>query len=286
MPVMDGYQATTELRQRNALGAIPVIAMTADVMEGDRERATQAGMVDHIAKPLNVGQMFATLAKWIAPKAAVVEVGASPAEQGNRPATQLPTVSGLNTAKGLATVMGNRSLYARQLERFYRNYQDFGGVFARALADPDASAAKRVAHNLRGIAGNLGAVAVQAAAEQLEQACKAGAPGDSLDALLQKTLDALQPVLEGLKDFAPQESAVVVATTHVDSERLHNLLEQLATQLTHGDTDASETIAELVALVAGTEMQADLKRIARAIEEFDFEAAEQVLQTLLGQGRS
>ena len=62
MPVMDGYQATEMLRKRPGLASIPVIAMTADVMDTDREKATRAGMVDHIVKPINVGQMFATLA--------------------------------------------------------------------------------------------------------------------------------------------------------------------------------------------------------------------------------
>lgn len=301
MPVMDGYQATTELRQHSALRAIPVIAMTADVMDGDRERATQAGMVDHIAKPLNVGQMFTTLAKWIAPKAqspqAALAAPQAPAVDGMEVVasadvsisdlpSDLPRVQGMDTAKGLATVMGNRSLYARQLARFYRNYQDFGAVFSQAIADPDASAARRAAHNLRGIAGNLGAQAVQAAAAQLEHACKAAAPQESLDALLQHTLLALQPVLDGLKDLATQEAAVTIASTPGDTERKHKLLEQLATELTHGDADAADTIAELLALVAGTPMQADLQRIAHAIEEFDFEAAEQVLKTLLAQGRS
>ncbi|MBK7050591.1 MAG: hypothetical protein IPH54_07255 [Rhodoferax sp.] len=79
---------------------------------------------------------------------------------------------------------------------------------------------------------------------------------------------------------------MTIASTPGDTERKHKLLEQLATELTHGDADAADTIAELLALVAGTPMQADLQRIAHAIEEFDFEAAEQVLKTLLAQGRS
>ena len=71
MPVMDGYTATREIRKNPAFKDLPIIAMTANAMAGDREKVLEAGMWDHIAKPLNVGDMFATIAKWIKPKAAV-----------------------------------------------------------------------------------------------------------------------------------------------------------------------------------------------------------------------
>ena len=283
MPVMDGYQATTALRRLTALDAIPVIAMTADVMEGDRERATQAGMVDHIAKPLNVAQMFATLTQWIAPRDAVASAAVSLDPITPTSAT-LPLVEGLDTAKGLATVMGNRALYARQLARFFSNYQDFAGVFARAQADADASAAQRAAHNLRGIAGNLGAGAIQRAAGLLEQGCKNGLTKEQLEVPLQNTLRVLLPLLNALKDFDPQESVTDAATVGGDGQRLPALLTQLASQLSHGDTGASDTMAELLPLAADSAMHAALQRIARAIEEFDFEAGEEMMRALLDQG--
>jgi len=290
MPVMDGYQATAELRRRSALAAIPVIAMTADVMEGDRERAVQAGMVDHIAKPLNVGQMFATLVKWIAPRAgAGDDTPPKPiaTEVAAAVPVELPQLEGLDTAKGLATVMGNRALYARQLLRFSRNYQDFGATFAQALADADTTAPKRAAHTLRGIAGNLGAGALQRAAGLLEQACKDGVPREQLDALLQHTLQALRPLIDGLADFDPQPAQAAVASAGgADAQRVQSLLDQLASQLSHGDTDAADTMTELMPLVSEPALLAGLKRIARAIEEFDFEAGEEVLQSLRGEPRS
>jgi CheY-like chemotaxis protein len=67
MPVMDGYTATRELRKQEKFTDLPVIAMTANVMAGDREEAKAAGMNDHIAKPINVHEMLTTMAKWIKP---------------------------------------------------------------------------------------------------------------------------------------------------------------------------------------------------------------------------
>jgi CheY-like chemotaxis protein len=70
MPVMDGYEATRLLRQQPHLRDLPVIAMTANAMVGDREKVLAAGMNDHIAKPINVEEMFATLARWVRPAGA------------------------------------------------------------------------------------------------------------------------------------------------------------------------------------------------------------------------
>jgi CheY-like chemotaxis protein len=67
MPQMDGYEATRLLRLQPLLRELPIIAMTANVMSGDRERALAAGMNDHVAKPINVDDLFATLARWIRP---------------------------------------------------------------------------------------------------------------------------------------------------------------------------------------------------------------------------
>ncbi|MCK5195419.1 MAG: response regulator, partial [Desulfobulbaceae bacterium] len=66
MPVMDGYEATREIRSRSDYADLPIIAMTANVMADDRKKVNMAGMDDHIGKPLNVNQMFITMAKWIA----------------------------------------------------------------------------------------------------------------------------------------------------------------------------------------------------------------------------
>jgi CheY-like chemotaxis protein len=71
MPVLDGYEATRRLRQRPQWRDLPVIAMTANALVGDREKALAAGMNDHIVKPIVVDEMYSTLARWVRPAARV-----------------------------------------------------------------------------------------------------------------------------------------------------------------------------------------------------------------------
>ena len=183
---------------------------------------------------------------------------------------------------GLATYMGNRGLYMRQLQRFAETYQDFSALFASALADADAGAARRTAHSLRGIAGNLGAVQVQHASAALEQACKTGAGLQQFQALLEACVATLQPLINGLNDFGwVAETAVVEAPEDVDPERRSQLLDRLASQLHSGDPDASETLAELMPWFQSPHLQSSVRRVAKLIDEFDFEAAETELQSLL-----
>lgn len=282
MPVLDGYEATARLRQNGHLQSIPVIAMTADVMDEDRDKAVRAGMVDHVSKPINVGHLFATLARWIARAPDVVTPHAAPTGRVAQVEPDLPRLPGLDTAVGLATYMGNRGLYMRQLQRFAETYQDLSALFASALADADAGAARRTVHSLRGIAGNLGAVQVQHASAALEQACKTGAGPQQVQALLEACVATLQPLINGLNDFGwVAETAVVDAPDDVDPERRSQLLVRLASQLHSGDPDASETLAELMPWFQAPHLQSRVRRVAKLIDEFDFEAAETELQSLL-----
>ena len=116
MPVMDGFTAAREIRRNAGLADLPIIAMTANVMAGDREKILAAGMVDHIAKPIDTDRMFETIARWITPArptAAVANVAA---------ASSLVTfeLRGIDTAAGLATTMNNHALYLSLLLKIPR----------------------------------------------------------------------------------------------------------------------------------------------------------------------
>src|SRR5262249_35345168 len=126
MPIMDGYTATREIRKNPAWNALPIVAMTANAMAGDREKVLEAGMVDHIAKPLNVGTMFTTIAKWIRPGS----LRAQPTDASERAPAAVAggvpdTLPGIDVNAGLATTMRDQNLYVRLLGKFRDGWEDF-----------------------------------------------------------------------------------------------------------------------------------------------------------------
>jgi two-component system sensor histidine kinase/response regulator len=190
MPVMDGYAATRAIRTELHLADLPVIAMTADVTETDREKALAAGMNDHIAKPLDIEAMFATMERWIKLRSPSTAPVPSPDQE-------LGELPGVDQAMGLRICGSNASLYRRLLRLFLRNYEGFERAF-KAAGEEDSTAPYRLAHTLRGAAANIGASTVAAAASELQQACKEGLPTQELERLLAKVMVVLSPLLREL----------------------------------------------------------------------------------------
>jgi PAS domain S-box-containing protein len=197
MPVMDGYAATRALRQQPQWRDLPVIAMTANAMVGDRDKALAAGMNDHIAKPINVDDMFATLARWVRPNAHAPGSAAGGALAGD-----LADLPGIDARAALAGIMGDEVLYRRLLRMFRDRETDFLARFTAARAAGDAGAAMRLAHGLKSAAGTLGMHAVQQAAQALEQACVQGADDGEMNTLARNVARELEPVIAALQPLA------------------------------------------------------------------------------------
>lgn len=273
MPVMDGYTATSLIRQQPRFATLPVIAMTANAMSGDRERALVCGMNDHIAKPLDVASMFATLAKWIKPRARQPVVASVAAPEAVSPTGSLPTgLDGIDQAAGLATCQGKAELYQRLLRKFHAANQGFAAQFAAALADPDATAATRLAHSLKGTAGNIGAFEVAQAAAALELCCQSSARGEQLQTALNRVEQSLAPVLAALAvlDAGTLEPAPSVALPDAD---IQPRLARLGQLLAESDSEALEVLVELQTLSLQPELAGRLAKVAQQVERFEFDAA-------------
>ena len=282
MPVMDGYTATRLIRQHPVWGHIPIIAMTANAMAGDREKVLAAGMCDHIAKPLNVGDMFATLAKWIHPaRHHTTAVPALAPVATSDPPTALPPLPGIDVEDGLSRTLGDAALYQRLLYRFGHAQGHFAELFAQARYDTtDPHAAERCAHSLKGAAGNIGAHGVQQAAAALEQACKAQANDTTLDALLHQVLEQLLPVLTGLQalsDGSSTPAAAAPTPASLDPTTFAVLVADLQELLQASDFEATVLWDEHEATFR-TAWPNDWQAIANELRAFDFSTALERLQ--------
>ena len=193
MPVMDGYAATRALRLQPALRTLPVIAMTANAMVGDREGVLAAGMSDHIAKPIVVNEMFATLARWVRP----ARFGAANAELESSEVVR--AANGIDARGGLDNIGGDPVLYRRMLDLFSQTETDFAQRFRAARAADDTEAAMRAVHDLKGEAGTLGMSGLQQAAAALERVCMEGADDPGIDDALREVSRRLGECIDEIR---------------------------------------------------------------------------------------
>lgn len=269
MPVMDGYMATKKIRLNEKYSQLPIIAMTANAMAGDRDRALAVGMNDHIAKPINVKAMFVTMAKWITPSCSIVTDTLS-AEDPIESLVLLDLV-GIDSSAGLAISAGNKALYKRLLIRFKAGQANFDEQFANALNDRDETAAERAAHTLRGAAGNIGAKSLASAAEVLEQQCHVKT--ENYTEALNTVLEKLAQVIVGLESLEEQQTVNVKLDKPLDVAKITELLVPLTTFLQDYDTDAADILEELVLMVTEPTHLSLLKKAQRAMDDYDFDGA-------------
>jgi PAS domain S-box-containing protein len=196
MPVLDGYEATREIRKRPEWARLPIIALTANAMASDQRKAIASGMNDHIAKPIDVAAMFQTISRW----AGVSQVPPPHLPDAAQPLPErLLSLPGIDVATGLSRTDGNEKLYRRLLLRFREAQRDFPDAFRESRRRGDAGAATRLAHDLRAVAGTLGAMAVEQETRALELACRDGVDDEGVIAmLLAKVTAELEEVLNGL----------------------------------------------------------------------------------------
>ncbi|RYY50059.1 MAG: response regulator, partial [Comamonadaceae bacterium] len=178
MPVMDGVTATREMRALPAAASVPIVAMTANAMEQDRQLCLAAGMNDSLTKPIEPQALWDALVRWIpavetAPAATGLSGVLAPLAD---PGHWLEGVPGLDAARGLRYARGNENLYRALLGRFVASHADAAARIHESLANGDIAAAEMLAHTVKSVAGHIGASTVEALASGLEQALRTYAP--------------------------------------------------------------------------------------------------------------
>ena len=275
MPEMDGLTCTRELRRDARCAGLPIIAMTANAMAGDREACMAAGMNDHVAKPFQVDHLFSTLMKWLPPRtadgSASVLVTAAPVLA----AGEIPRLPGVDTVQGLAQTGGKPARYLDMLKRFHAGQGSAPEQIEAAMQAGDQELAVRLAHTLRGTAGTLGAYGLQGIAAELEAALKAQDP--AWRQRLGEVQAQLGPLLAALAAaFADGDATVpTTAAGHFDPA----LLDTLASQIESYDSQATETLAILSDALGGGAPKL-LAELDERLMNFAFDEAASLLPAL------
>ena len=168
MPVMDGIEATRRIREFNQ--DTPILAMTASAMTSDREACTEAGMNDHVAKPIDPELLYKALLHWITPGERKVAAGDGRVKPEQE--ITLPEISELDMETGVRSVGGNRELYLSLLKKFCTQQKDTPETVALKLKEGDFKTAQRHIHTIKGLCGNIGAAVLEERAKILETAIR------------------------------------------------------------------------------------------------------------------
>ena len=279
MPVMDGLTATRTLRADPRWRALPVVAMTANAMTGDRDACLAAGMNDHVAKPIEPRDLWAALRKWLRPRAGLGRA-AAPAATAHAPARsiglaeRLVDIPDLDAGAGLRRVLGKETVYLSILRKFVAGQKDAAEAVRSALAAGDPATAERLAHTAKGVAGNIGATKVAALAGDLETALRQGQDLATVAVRLDALAKAMAAMTNALEARLPAAHA---GAGIVDPVRQETVLAHLAALLEDDDAEAGDVLemeAELLRGVLGPAFE----DIAQAIHRFDFEIALECLK--------
>ncbi len=269
MPVMDGVTATREIRKEKRYKDLPVVAMTANAMQGDRDLCMAAGMDDHVAKPIEPEDLWKALLKWIKPqhsKAAVAAVKPVVSEDDG-----LPTgIDGLDIANGLRRVLGKKPLYLSMLRKFVSGQKSATEGIHKALEGNDCATAERIAHTLKSSSGNIGATDLQQLAEKLEASIRELHPREEVDGLLGVLKTPLENLILQLEQNLPKERGKIVVT--VDPEKLKSVCDKLEALLDDDDAEAGDVL-DANADLLNAAFPKHYRKIDSGIRSFDFEAA-------------
>ena len=274
MPVMDGIEATRAIRSDPNFQALPIIAMTANALVSDREVCLQAGMNDHIAKPIDPDQLFGALLRWIkrpdGPGSALANRAAAKASAA--PAADAPLdIAGIDAISALKRTGGNRSRYETLLRRFAQQQAATVDGIRKSLSVGDAATAERAAHSLKGAAGTLGAAALAEAAAKAETVIKTGQGVDpALSSLSLVLRAAVEAIRTALPEAGPTNGGGLAsanpATVIEPLARLKRLLES-------DDGEAADFIVDAKPTLSGVLTGAEIETLSEFVGDFNFDGA-------------
>ncbi|MFA5427324.1 MAG: PAS domain S-box protein [Sulfurimonas sp.] len=285
MPVMDGYEATRVIREKKGFQTIPIIAMTANNTQSDKEQCFNAGMNDFVAKPIDVKNFYNVLMKWITPK---IPTNVLKADLKNDMKIGIDKLKiyGVSLDKALLRVAKDEKILFGMLKRFSSSQKDGMSEVSQALKNERLQDAKREVHTLKGLCGNIEAVSLFESLQKLE--CELNTEilnRDLVESMITNIDEELQKVVDSInenliifdKSLEINHEKKVI---DVDSQELKREFYILSDFFKNFDSEAIESAQNLAFNLRDFVPKEEIEHMLKASSSFDFEEANRILQKL------
>ena len=282
MPLMDGYQATKEIRLDGKNKNTAIIAMTANALVGDKDKALACGMNDHIAKPIDIKDMFSKMATWIQPANAeqICHDLALNNTENNLTHKQLSEISipALNVEKGLAICLGDETLYLKLLQKFIASESDFPNEFVQLFTKQQLEECRMKAHTLKGVAGNIGAELIYDKSSELESLLIHKVP---LFSEVEKLCQLIDRDITAIKHVLVTHSTKNKTDTKILSrDELLEIILEIEAYILDDDTNALEVVEKININHLDNKVSVLLSQLITNVNSYEFDEAIETLTSI------
>jgi polar amino acid transport system substrate-binding protein len=283
MPVMDGYEATSLIRNLPGMEELPIFAMTANALVGDADKSIKAGMNGHISKPIDPDELYRVLREQL--KESPVERASPPAMKREKPVWVPPENNPpeIDLHRGIRQVGGNSDFYLKLLGDFISLHGDSVSELEELIKAARFGDARRTAHTLKGVAGNIGAERLEKIAAGLEARFANGElPPEQLFRDFSRTCESLFAAIRNIISESEQ-SEPDAESVDMESVEIEEELKNLITELQNGEAASVDIYKKLKPVL---EQRIEAERFAKLdelISNYELEAATEMLRSTLAE---
>jgi len=281
MPVMDGLTATRKIKENPLFKDLPIIAMTANAMTGDRQTCLDAGMVDHISKPIEPKTLYRVLSEWIKPGEREIPVELlqrkvpDELDSFDIDALDLP---GFELKETINNLGGDVGFYFKLLKNFSKSEVNAVEKMQRHLDRGEKSDAYRIAHTLKGLSGTIGATELNKLAANLEIQLSSGVAAKDLFSQVEKSLDEVLAIIKNALDSRREDDNQVSSLVNVD---VLSKLKSIQVSINHYDANSSNEMEALILNIDDSKLKKSLLELNNSLNSFDFDTAAELIKNLI-----
>ena len=298
MPKLDGYDATRTIRQNPAHTTLPIIAMTAHAMGDILDKCKEAGMNDHVAKPIDVVTLCKTLLRWIPPKTSSIQNkddSPSPDTLQQQDSTEqitvyLPeTIAGIDIPSALQRMNNSKRLLRDMLLGFNQDFAHVATTIRTSLQEQKEegrASARVLVHTIKGMAGNLSANALFQASRKLEDGIKTEQNQEwpllfaQFEQAFLEVLHSIQAMEEEIGQNSDLISKEVTAQPILDEMELQSLTQKLYDSINRSHSNATQVLATLKPTLQAGAIRHEMEQLEECLNQYDFERALTHLKTI------